>query len=187
MEEEVQLFLDDAKERMAKAIEHLKKELSKIRAGKATPSILDVVSVDYYGTLTPLSRISNISSPDARTLRVQPWEKSMIDPIEKAIMKANLGLNPSNNGEVVIINIPVLTEERRRDLAKQVKVEGENAKVSIRSVRRETNEELKKLQKEGMSEDFEKDAEADVQELTNKYNKLVDDYLEQKEKDIMTI
>lgn len=187
MEEEVQLFLDDAKERMAKAIEHLKKELSKIRAGKATPSILDVVSVDYYGTLTPLSRISNINSPDARTLRVQPWEKSMIEPIEKAIMKANLGLNPSNNGEVVIINIPVLTEERRRDLVKQVKVEGENAKVSIRSVRRETNEELKKLQKDGMSEDIEKDAEDDVQELTNKYNKLVDDYLEQKEKDIMTI
>lgn len=187
MEEEVQLFLDDAKERMAKAIEHLRKELSKIRAGKATPSILDVVSVDYYGTLTPLSRISNISSPDARTLRVQPWEKNMIDPIEKAIMKANLGLNPSNNGEVVIINIPVLTEERRRDLAKQVKAEGEKAKVSIRSVRRETNEELKKLKKDGMSEDVEKDAENDVQELTNKYNKLVDEYLEQKEKDIMTI
>ena len=187
MEEEVQLFLDDAKERMEKSIEHLNRELAKIRAGKASPSILDAVSVDYYGTPTPLSRVSNISVPDARTLRVQPWEKNMIGPIEKAIMKANLGLNPSNNGEVVIINIPVLTEERRRDLVKQVKAEGENAKVSIRSIRRDTNEELKKLQKDGMSEDAEKDAEDQVQELTNKYNKLIEDYIEQKETDIMTI
>ena len=187
MEEEVQLFLDDAKERMEKSIVHLNRELAKIRAGKASPSILETVSVDYYGTTTPLSRVSNISVPDARTLRVQPWEKSMIDPIEKAIMKANLGLNPSNNGEVVIINIPVLTEERRLDLVKQVKAEGENAKVSVRSIRRDTNEELKKLQKDGMSEDAEKNAEDQVQELTNKYNKLVEDYLEQKETDIMTI
>lgn len=187
MEEEVQLFLDDAKDRMEKSIEHLNRELAKIRAGKASPSILDGISVDYYGTLTPLSRVSNISSPDARTLRIQPWEKSMIDPIEKAIMKANIGLNPSNNGEVVIINIPVLTEERRLDLVKQVKAEGENAKVSIRSIRRDTNDELKKLEKEGLSEDAEKNAETAVHELTQKYNKLVEDYIEQKETDIMTI
>jgi len=187
MEEEVQLFLDDAKERMEKSIEHLNRELAKIRAGKASPSILDGISVDYYGTLTPLSRVSNISSPDARTLRVQPWEKNMIDPIEKAIMKANIGLNPSNNGEVVIINIPVLTEERRLDLVKQVKAEGENAKVSIRSIRRDTNDDLKKLEKEGLSEDAEKNSETEVQELTQKYNKLVEDYIEKKETDIMTI
>ncbi|MBE9469271.1 MAG: ribosome recycling factor [Bacteroidetes bacterium] len=187
MEEEVQLFIDDAKEKMEKSMEHLNRELAKIRAGKASPSILDVVSVDYYGTLTPLSRVSSINSPDARTLRIQPWEKNMIGPIEKAIMKANLGFNPSNNGEVVIINIPVLTEERRMDLAKQVKAVGENAKVSIRSIRRDTNEELKSLQKDGMSEDAEKVAETVVQELTNKFNKLIDDYIVQKENDIMTI
>ncbi len=187
MEEEVQLYLDDAKERMQKSLEHLITELSKIRAGKATPSILDVVSVDYYGTLTPLSKISNINTPDARTIKVQPWEKNMIEPIEKAIMKANIGLNPSNNGEVVIVNIPVLTEERRINLAKQVKAEGENAKVSIRSIRRDINEELKKMQKDGLSEDLKKDAENDIQKLTDSYNELIQKYLDKKEKDIMTI
>ena len=187
MEEEVQLYLDDAKERMEKSLEHLNTELSKIRAGKATPSILDVISVDYYGSLTPLSRISNISTPDARTIRIQPWEKNMIGPIEKAIMQANIGLNPSNNGEVVIVNIPVLTEERRLYLVKQVKAEGENARVSIRSIRRDTNEELKKMQKNGLSEDLEKDAENDIQKLTDSYNELIDNYLDKKEKDIMTI
>ncbi len=187
MEEEVQLYLDDAKERMEKSIAHLERELLKIRAGKANPQMLDSVMVDYYGTMTPLNRVSNINTPDPRTIKVQPWEKAMISPIEKAIMAANLGLNPNNNGELVIINIPVLTEERRIDLVKQVKNEGENAKVSIRNARRETNDELKKLLKEGLSEDNEHDAEDEVQKLHDEFIKEVEDLLVKKEEEIMTI
>lgn len=187
MEEEVQLYLDDAKERMGNSLAHLERELFKIRAGKANPQMLDGVMVDYYGTMTTLSRVSNINTPDPKTIKIQPWEKTMIGPIEKAIMNANLGLNPSNNGELVIINVPVLTEERRRDLVRQVKSEGENAKVSIRNARRETNDELKKLQKEGLSEDLERDAEDDVQKLHDEYIKNVDTILDEKEEDIMTV
>ena len=187
MEEEVQLYLDDAKERMENAIAHLERELVKIRAGKANPQMLDGVMVDYYGTMTPLNRVSNINTPDPRTIKVQPWEKAMITPIEKAIQNANLGLNPTNNGELVIINVPVLTEERRMDLVKQVKQECETAKISIRTGRRETNDELKKLQKEGLSEDLERDAEDEVQKLHDDFVKKVDDFLSKKEEDIMTV
>ncbi len=187
MNEELDLYLDDAKERMNAAIDHLGKVLAKIRAGRANPAVLDGVLVDYYGTPTPLNRVSTINTPDARTIRVQPFERNMVPVIDKAILTANLGFNPSNNGEVIIINVPPLTEERRRDLVKQVKNEGEIAKVSIRNTRRDTNEEIKKLQKNGLAEDLAKDAEDEVQELTHKYSVKVDEMLAQKEKDIMTL
>jgi ribosome recycling factor len=187
MNEEVQMFLDEAKERMAKAISHLDHVLGKLRAGKASPNLLGDVKVEYYGSLTPLSQVSTVSTPDGQTIRVQPWEKNMLGEIQKAIMNANLGFNPSNNGEAVIISVPPLTEERRKDLTKQVKVEGEDAKVSIRNARRDANEEFKKLKKEGLSEDEEKRAQDLVQELTDKYNKIVDEHLVVKEKEIMTV
>ena len=187
MLEEVKIFLDDAEDRMKKAIDHLDKVLAKLRAGKATPTLLNDVMVDYYGSMTPLSQVANINTPDARTIRVQPWEKTMIGAIEKAIMNANLGFNPSNNGEAVLINVPALTEERRKDLAKQVNNEGEEARVSIRNARRDTNEELKKLKKDGLSEDEEKRGQDNVQELTDKFIKIVEEHIEAKEKEIMTI
>jgi ribosome recycling factor len=187
MQEEVEFVLDICKEKMGAAVEHLEKELVHIRAGKANPSMLDGVLVEYYGSMTPLAQVSNVSTPDARTLAVQPWEKNLISAIEKAIMNANLGLNPDNNGEVIRINIPVLTEERRRGLVKQVHQEGEHAKVSIRGARKDANVSLKKLEKDGLSEDLEKDAEASVQKLTDDFVKNVDSLVEAKEKDIMTI
>lgn len=187
MEEEVQLYIDDAKDKMEKAISHLQHELLKIRAGKANPHILEGIQVDYYGVNTPLNQVSNISTPDAKTVAIQPWEKSMIDPIEKAILQANIGITPVNNGELIRLNIPPLTEERRKELVKQVKSMGENAKVSIRTARRETNDEIKKLQKEGLAEDLAKDAEDEVQNLTNSYSSKVDEVVTAKEKDIMTI
>lgn len=187
MEEEVQLYLDDAQERMEKAVKHLEDELARVRAGKATPALLDGITVDYYGTMTPLSQVSNINTPDAKTISVQPWEKAMIEPIEKAILAANIGLTPINNGELIRINIPILTEERRKELVKQIRTFGENTRVSIRNTRREANDAFKKMQKEGLSEDQEKDAEAQVQELTNDHIGKVDKILEAKEKDVMTI
>jgi len=187
MEEEIQLYLSEAEENMQKAVKHLEDELARLRAGKATPSLLDGINVDYYGTMTPLNQVSNINTPDAKTISVQPWEKGMIEPIEKAILAANIGLTPINNGELIRINIPPLTEERRKELVKQIKVYGENTKVSIRNTRRETNEVFKKMKKDGLSEDAEKDAENEVQELTNKYNSAVDKVIEAKEKDMMTI
>jgi len=187
MNEEVQMYLEDAKEKMDAAIAHLEMELVKIRAGKANVAMLSGVTVDYYGSMVPLSQVANVSVPDPRTLAVQPWERAMIVPIEKAIMNSNLGFNPDNNGEIIRINIPALTEERRSDLAKQAKAECEIAKVSVRNARRDTIVELKKLVKEGLSEDLEKDAEADVQKLTDAFGKKIDDLLQVKEKDIMTI
>ncbi len=187
MQEEVEFVLDVCKEKMSAAIEHLEKELIHIRAGKASPAMLDGVLVEYYGSMTPLNQVSNVSTPDARTIAVQPWEKNLISVIEKAIMNADLGLNPDNNGEIIRINIPVLTEERRRGLVKQAHVEGENAKVSIRLARKDANDSLKKLQKDGLSEDLEKDAEAEVQKFTDDFGKKVDALVEAKEKDIMTI
>ncbi|MDM8159303.1 ribosome recycling factor [Labilibaculum sp. K2S] len=187
MNEEVQMYLDDTQERMEAAVDHLEKELVKIRAGRANPSMLNGVMVDYYGSMTPLAQVANLSVPDPRTIAIQPWEKPMIVQIEKAIMNSNLGFNPDNNGELIRIHIPPLTEERRNDLVKQAKAECEHAKVSVRNARRDTNVELKKLVKEGLSEDVEKDAEAIVQKLTDKYSKTVDDLLIEKEKDIMTI
>ena len=187
MTEEVNFYLGEAKERMEKALEHLDIELKKIRAGKADPNILNGITVDYYGTETPLQQVSNVNTPDARTIAIQAWEKAMIIPIEKAIMAANIGLTPVNNGELIRINIPVLTEERRRDLVKVVKAEGENAKISIRNTRREINDEIKNLEKDGLSEDMAKDAEAEVQNITNDYSKKVEEIISRKEVDIMTV
>jgi ribosome recycling factor len=187
MQEEVDFIIDHCKEKMRDAIKHLEKELIHIRAGKASPSMLDSIHVDYYGSLTPLNQVSNVSTPDARTIAIQPWEKNLIPVIEKAILAANLGFNPENNGEIIRINIPALTEERRKLLVKQAGQEGETAKVSIRTSRKEANESLKKLLKDGLSEDVEKDAEAEVQKLTDDYGKKIDTLVEAKEKDIMTI
>jgi len=187
MEEELQLCLDVTKDSMEHAIKHLEKELVHIRAGKAAPSMLDGVLVEYYGTNTPLGQVANIGTSDARTIVIQPWDKKIIPDIEKAILKANLGFNPDNNGEVIRINVPVLTEERRRLLVKQVRAEGENTKVSIRATRKDANEELKKLKKEGLAEDSEKRGEEEVQEMTTKYTKKVDELMEKKEREIMTV
>ncbi len=187
MQEEADFVIEVCGEKMNTAIVHLEKELVHIRAGKASPAMLDGVLVEYYGSATPLTQVSNISTPDARTIAIQPWEKSLIPEIEKAIMVANLGLNPDNNGEIIRINIPVLTEERRKDLVKQVHKEGENAKISIRQARKDANDGLKKLQKDGLSEDLEKDAEAKVQDLTDDFSKKVDTLVQSKEQDIMTI
>ncbi len=187
MNEEVQLIYEMTRERMEKAVEHLENELSRIRAGKANIHILDGIMVDYYGTPTPLNQVSNISTPDAKTIMIQPWEKSMIDPIEKALMNSNVGITPANNGEVIRLAIPPLTEERRRNLVKQVKNEGENARVSVRNSRRDANDEYKQMQKNGLSEDETKDAEAEIQKLTDEFIGQVDKVIEGKEEDIMTI
>ena len=172
---------------MQKAITHLDAELLKIRAGKASTQMLEGIFVDYYGANTPLGNVANVSTPDARTLAIQPWEKSMLGPIEKAIQAANLGFNPSNDGSIIRINVPPLTEERRKNLGKQSKNEGENAKVSIRNIRRDANETIKKLQKDGLPEDMGKDAETKIQALTDSYIVKVDALIEKKEKDIMTV
>lgn len=187
MNEEVELVFEMAKERMEKALEHLDNELMRIRAGKANVHILDGILVEYYGTPTPLNQVSNISTPDAKTIMIQPWEKTMIDPIEKALMNSNVGITPVNNGEVIRLIIPQLTEERRRTLVKQVKNEGENARVSIRNSRRDANEEYKTMQKEGLSEDEAKKAEEQIQKLTDEFTEKVDSMVEAKEEDIMTI
>lgn len=187
MNEEVDLVFDMTTERMKKTIQHLETELSRIRAGKANPHILDGIEVDYYGSMTPLNQVSNISTPDAKTIAIQPWEKNMIDPIEKAILAANIGLTPVNNGEIIRLNIPPLTEERRVQLVKQVKNEGETAKVSIRNARRDANDEIKSLQKDGLPEDQAKRAEAKIQEMTDDYTKKVDEVIDAKEEDIMKV
>jgi ribosome recycling factor len=187
MNEEIEIIMEETQEKMGDALSHLETELSKLRAGKATPSLLDGITVDYYGVTTALSQVSNINTPDAKSIVVQPWEKNMLDPIEKAIMAANIGLTPMNNGEIIRINVPPLTEERRIQLVKMVKNEGENAKISIRNSRKWANDELKKLLKEGLSEDLEKDSEAKVQEYTDEYSKKIDIVIEVKEKDIMTV
>ena len=187
MNEEVQMVYEMAKEHMEKALEHLDNELNRIRAGKANVHILDGVMVDYYGTPTPLNQVSNISTPDAKTIMIQPWEKTMIDPIEKALMVSNVGITPGNNGEVIRLVVPQLTEERRRDLVKQVKNEGENARVSVRNARREANDEYKSMQKDGLSEDETKTAEDNIQKLTDEFTEKVEKVVEAKDNDIMTI
>ncbi|MEQ9263049.1 MAG: ribosome recycling factor [Owenweeksia sp.] len=183
--EEINMILDMAREQMDKSISHLEKNLLKIRAGRANPSMLDSVRVDYYGSQTPLNQVANVSTPDARTISVQPWEKAMIPEIEKAILNSDLGLNPQNNGELVIINIPALTEERRKDLVKAARAEGEDARIGIRSARKEANDEIKEL--DGISEDLIKDAEERVQNTTNKYTKKIDEILDKKEGEIMHV
>ncbi|MFH6602434.1 ribosome recycling factor [Maribacter algicola] len=184
MNEEITFILDAAKESMDAAITHLEKEFVKIRAGKASPSMLSNVKVDYYGSQTPLSQVSNINTPDARTISVQPWEKSLLSEIEKAIMNANLGFNPMNNGDLIIINVPPLTEERRIQLVKQAKAEAEDAKVGVRNARQDANKEIRELD---ISEDLEKNAETDVQELTDTYIKKIDNFLGVKEAEIMKV
>ncbi|HOD09946.1 MAG TPA: ribosome recycling factor [Flavobacterium sp.] len=185
--EEIEFILDSTKESMVGSIAHLEKEFLNIRAGKATPQMLGSVFVDYYGSQTPLSQVSNINVPDARTITIQPYEKSMLQPIEKAIMIANIGFNPMNNGDVIIINVPALTEERRRDLAKQAKAESEDAKIGIRNARKDANTEIKKLEKDGTSEDVCKTAEDDVQKLTDTFIRKVDELLAVKEAEIMKV
>jgi ribosome recycling factor len=187
MEEEVQLYLDDAKEKMEKAINHLASELVKLRAGKASPQMLDSIFIDYYGTSTPLAQVANINTPDAKSIVIQPWEKKIINEIEKAILAANIGVTPMNNGDIVRLNLPPLTEERRKQLVKTVKHEGENAKVSIRNARRETIEEFKKMVKDGLAEDSAKDAEEKVERMTESFYKKVDEVLMKKEAEIMTV
>ena len=184
MNEEIQFILDSAKEQMDSAIHHLEVEFVNIRAGKATPSMLSGVKVEYYGSLTPLSQVANVNTLDAHTITVQPWDKTLIPEIEKGILSANLGFNPMNNGESIIINVPILTEERRRELAKHAKSEGENTKVSIRNDRKDANHELKKLD---VSEDPLKNSEMDIQDLTDKYTKKIAQLYLIKEKEIMTV
>ena len=185
MNEEIQFTLDATKEAMEKAITHLHKRLLTIRAGKASPTMLQGVMVDYYGSPTPLAQVANVLTPDGRTLSIQPWEKAMITEIEKAIINSNLGFNPMNNGESVIINVPPLTEERRKDLVKQAKSEAEDARIGVRNDRKSANNDIKKL--DDVSDDEKKNAEVDVQTLTDHYIKQIDDVLATKEKEIMTV
>ncbi len=187
MTEESQLVLEEAKEGMENAINHLEKEFHKLRTGKATPDMLEDVKIDYYGVMTPLNQAANINTPDARQIVVQPFDKNMLPVMEKAIMAANLGFNPRNDGEVLRIQVPPLTEERRRNLVKQAKTEAENTKVSVRNIRRTANDEAKDLKKEGVPEDEVKRLEDEIQKLTDKYIKIVDELSEAKEKDMMTV
>jgi ribosome recycling factor len=184
MNEEIEFILDTTKEAMTSAIAHLVKELRAIRAGKATPAMLANVMVDYYGSQTPLGQVANVTTPDPRTIAIQPWEKNMLQPIEKAIMIANLGFNPMNNGDIIMINVPPLTEERRIGLAKQAKAEAEHAKVGIRNARKDANNDIKKTD---ISDDLKKDSEAEVQKLTDSFVKIIEETLSVKEKEIMTV
>jgi ribosome recycling factor len=187
MNEELELIIDEVQVLMAKAITHLEVEISKIRAGKATPSIVDGIYVDYYGNATPINQVANVTVSDARTLTIQPWERNMLQAIERAIITSNIGLNPQNDGNYIRLFVPPLTEERRRECAKRAFGEGEQAKVAVRSIRREGIEQVKKLQKDGLSEDIAKDTEAEIQVITDKYIALVDQHCKEKEKEIMTV
>ena len=182
--EDFKIIIDTIEELMKNSVGHLDKSFLNIRAGKATPMMLNSVSIDYFGTNTPLNQVANINTPNSQTISVQPWDKSIIPEIEKAIITSNLGFNPMNNGESVIINVPPLTEERRKDLVKQAKAEAENSKISIRTSRKEANSEIKNL---NLSEDEMKNAELDIQNLTNNYISLIDEKLQVKEKEIMTV
>jgi len=185
--DEVDFFLKHTLETMEKSLARLSKELSKIKAGKAMPNMLDALNVDYYGNSTPINQVASITTPDARTLIIKPWEKSIIGEIEKVIINSDLGLNPQNDGEIISINIPVLTEERRIILVKQAKAATENGKISIRNIRKETNEQLRKLLKEGFSEDLIKNAETNVQKYTDEHVKRIDSVFEVKKKEIMIL
>ena len=184
---EVKAIIDHMQDHMQKAINHLEAELLKIRAGKASPSMLDGVMVDYYGAMTPLNQVASVNTPEARTIIIQPWEKAMIKPIEKAIIDSNLGFTPANDGIMIRINVPPLSEERRKDLVKRAKAEGEHAKVGIRNLRRDANENIKKAQKAGLPEDAAKEAEAKTQKMTDDFIAKVDKHLEAKEKEVMTV
>jgi ribosome recycling factor len=183
--EEIELYLEEARELMSKAFAHVGHEMTKIRAGKANPAMLDGIQVSYYGAMSPLSQVSSLTTPDARTIFIKPWEKGLIHEIEKAIMNANLGLNPQNDGQQVIVNIPMLTEERRKQLVKQVGQECEHGRVSVRNIRKDTNEQLKKIK--GVSEDDVKNAEETVQKLTDEFIAKIDALMKKKEAEIMTV
>jgi ribosome recycling factor len=187
MSDELNIITELAQEGMEKGISHLETELVKVRAGKANPNLVDGIVVDYYGTPTPINQVGNISVADARTLTIQPWEKNMLQPIERAIIAANIGINPQNDGNMIRLFLPPLTEERRRELVKRSHAEGEHSKVAIRNIRRDAMEQVKKLQKNGLSEDICKDAETNIQEMTDRYIALVDKHLVAKEKEIMTV
>ena len=187
MTEDISTIIAGTEEQMKKAIAHLEAELIKIRAGKANPQMLDNIVVDYYGSPMPINQVANISVMDARTLTIQPWEKNMLQPIERSIINANIGVTPQNDGVIIRLFLPPLTEERRKELVKKCNGEGENAKVSIRNIRREAIEQIKKLQKDGLSEDISKGAEAEMQDLTNRYITLVEKHLAAKEKEILAV
>ncbi len=187
MNEELEMIIDDVSVQMKKAISHLEVELSKIRAGKATPAIVDGIHVDYYGNATPINQVANVTIADARTISIQPWERNMLQAIERAIIASNIGLNPQNDGNYIRLFLPPLTEERRKEFAKRAFGEGEHAKVAVRSIRRDSIEAIKKLQKDGLSEDIAKDAEATVQGHTDKFIALIDQHCKDKEKEIMTV
>lgn len=187
MSDELNIIKDLAQENMERAINHLETELVKVRAGKANPNLVDGIVVDYYGTPTPISQVGNIMVADARTLSIQPWEKNMLQPIERAIIAANIGINPQNDGVMIRLFMPPLTEERRKELVKRAQGEGEHSKVAIRNIRRDAMEQVKKLQKNGLSEDVCKDAEKNIQDTTDRFIALVDKHLAAKEKEIMTV
>jgi len=187
MSDDLLLILEDAQDNMQKALNHLESELIRIRAGKANPQMLEGLTVDYYGTPTVLNQVGNVSVMDARTLTIQPWEKNMLQPIERAIINANLGVTPQNDGNIIRLFLPPLTEERRKEFVKRANGEGEQSKVAIRSIRRDAIEQIKKLQKDGLSEDEAKDAEKNMQEITDKHIALVEKHLAAKEKDIMSV
>jgi ribosome recycling factor len=187
MTEDLQMIYDEFKSSNQKSIQHLENELTKIRAGKATPNMLNGVMVDYYGSMTAIQQVANISTMDARTITVQPWERNMLNEIAKGIINSNLGFAPQNNGEILIITIPPVTEERRKDLVKKAKGEGEHAKVGIRNNRKDALDMVKDLKNDGLSEDMSKDAENEIQNITNNFTKKIDELLEAKEKEIMTV
>ncbi len=187
MNEEIQLYLDETQDLMRKALEHVSHEFTKIRAGKASPNMLDGILVKYYGNFTPIQQVASINTPDARTVLVKPWEKNTLAEIERSIINSDLGINPQNDGEVIRLNIPPLTEERRKNLAKQAKSEAEVGKISLRNIRKDSNEAIKKLLKESVSEDDVKEGEGKVQEITDAHTARIDELLEKKEKEIMTI
>ncbi len=187
MTEEISSIIAVADDTMQKAISHLESELQKIRAGKANPQMLDGLVVDYYGSPTPINQVANVSVMDARTLTIQPWEKNMVQPIERAIIAANLGVTPQGDGVIIRLSLPPLTEERRKELVKKCQGEGEHSRVAIRSIRRDAIEHIKKLEKNGLSEDAAKDAEADVQQVTDKFISAIEKHLVAKEKEIMSV
>lgn len=187
MTEELQMIYDELKASNSKSLTHLENELVKVRAGKASPAMLMGVMVDYYGSPTPIQQVANINTMDARTITIQAWEKNMLSEIAKGIINSNIGLNPQNNGEQLIISVPPLTEERRREMVKKAKAEGEHAKVGVRNNRKDAIDMVKDLKNEGLSEDMQKDAENEIQNITNAFIKKVDDQIEQKEKEIMTV
>ena len=187
MTDETKAIIDGASVSMKKAMDHFETELIKIRAGKANPTMLDGIMVDYYGNPTPINQVGNLSAMDARTLTIQPWEKNMLQRIERAIIAANIGINPQNDGNIIRLFLPPLTEERRKELVKKSNAEGEQAKIAVRNIRRDSIEQIKKAEKDGLSEDVAKDGEAGIQEITNNYISLIEKHLGAKEKEIMSV